>query len=156
MKLVAENTHRKDNGDDALIPLINIVFLMLIFFMVAGQISKSDAAFVSPPESISEAYVDDEALQIEQGHGRQSAGGAQHRYPAHRLVPQVRSQGAPGETSEGQVEPKADSRQRDAEEPRVGAGHDGVAPGASATGGGAEEVGVGQPDGVADAGEGEG
>lgn len=64
MKLVADNTHRKDNGDDALIPLINIVFLMLIFFMVAGQISKSDAAFVSPPESISEAYVDDDALQI--------------------------------------------------------------------------------------------
>ena len=46
------------------IALINIVFLMLIFFMVAGQISKSDAAFVSPPESISEAYVDDDALQI--------------------------------------------------------------------------------------------
>lgn len=64
MKLVAENSTRKDNGDDQLIPLINIVFLMLIFFMVAGQISQSDATFVSPPKSIAEAPIDDDALQI--------------------------------------------------------------------------------------------
>ncbi|MCK5531283.1 ExbD/TolR family protein [Halopseudomonas sp.] len=64
MKLVAENSTRKDKGDDQLIPLINIVFLMLIFFMVAGQISQSDATFVSPPESIAEAPIDDDALQI--------------------------------------------------------------------------------------------
>lgn len=38
--------------DDQLIPLINIVFLLLIFFMVAGQITQTDAP-VEPPESLS-------------------------------------------------------------------------------------------------------
>lgn len=30
---------QRPNGDDQLIPLINIVFLLLVFFMVAGQIA---------------------------------------------------------------------------------------------------------------------
>lgn len=30
------------SNDDHLIPLINVVFLMLIFFMLAGQIRASD------------------------------------------------------------------------------------------------------------------
>jgi len=38
--------------DDQLIPLINIVFLLLIFFMVAGQITQTDA-LIEPPESLS-------------------------------------------------------------------------------------------------------
>lgn len=42
-------------GDNSVIPLINVVFLMLIFFMVAGQIQKSDAIKVTPPNSINEA-----------------------------------------------------------------------------------------------------
>jgi biopolymer transport protein ExbD len=37
--------------DDNMVPLINVVFLMLIFFMVAGQIQKSDPVKVSPPSS---------------------------------------------------------------------------------------------------------
>lgn len=41
-------------GDDGVIPLINVVFLMLIFFMVAGQIQKSDPIKVTPPSSINE------------------------------------------------------------------------------------------------------
>lgn len=36
-------------GDDSLIPLINVVFLMLIFFMVAGKISQSDPIEITPP-----------------------------------------------------------------------------------------------------------
>lgn len=38
--------------DDQLIPLINIVFLLLIFFMVAGQITEREA-IIDPPESLS-------------------------------------------------------------------------------------------------------
>ena len=34
-------------------PLINIVFLLLIFFMVAGQLTKHDAVPVEPPVSAS-------------------------------------------------------------------------------------------------------
>lgn len=39
-----------DRGDDHLIPLINVVFLMLIFFMLAGQIRASDGRPFMPPE----------------------------------------------------------------------------------------------------------
>lgn len=38
--------------DDNMIPLINVVFLMLIFFMIAGQIEKADPINVLPPSSI--------------------------------------------------------------------------------------------------------
>jgi biopolymer transport protein ExbD len=37
--------------DDALIPLINIVFLLMIFFMLAGQIRAPDALSITPPAS---------------------------------------------------------------------------------------------------------
>lgn len=39
------------SDDSNLIPLINVVFLMLVFFMVAGQIRASDVKPVSPPLS---------------------------------------------------------------------------------------------------------
>ncbi|MBK1618951.1 hypothetical protein CKO42_11015 [Lamprobacter modestohalophilus] len=42
---------QRANTDDALIPLINVVFLMLIFFMIAGQISPPEALLVEPPSS---------------------------------------------------------------------------------------------------------
>lgn len=50
---------RRDTGDDNVIPLINIVFLMLIFFMVAGQVAKSDAVRTDPPESINDTRLGD-------------------------------------------------------------------------------------------------
>lgn len=85
--LKLETGRRANNGDDNLVPLINIVFLMLIFFMVAGQISKSDAIKVEPPASISqqpltetepldiiasaegEIYIEDRALRLDQLQG---------------------------------------------------------------------------------------
>lgn len=39
-----------NTGDDHLIPLINVVFLMLIFFMLAGQIRASNGLPLMPPE----------------------------------------------------------------------------------------------------------
>ena len=39
------------NSDDNLIPLINIVFLLLIFFMVAGQMQKPLATDITLPVS---------------------------------------------------------------------------------------------------------
>lgn len=41
-------------SEEGIIPLINIVFLMLIFFMVVGRISAADLFDVSPPRSASE------------------------------------------------------------------------------------------------------
>lgn len=40
MRVQIAAPHRASNPDDRLIPLINIVFLMLIFFMVAGHITR--------------------------------------------------------------------------------------------------------------------
>lgn len=36
-----------------MIPLINVVFLMLAFFMILGQIESSDAVRLDPPDSLS-------------------------------------------------------------------------------------------------------
>ena len=55
--IVTPRRTARAQSDDNLIPLINVVFLMLIFFMVAGQISRSDPAQISPPASISEQRV---------------------------------------------------------------------------------------------------
>lgn len=55
--------------DNSMVPMINVVFLMLIFFMVAGQIKKADPVTVIPPMSINEAQAKTEpsVLLIVQG-----------------------------------------------------------------------------------------
>jgi biopolymer transport protein ExbD len=45
---------RKDS-EVGLIPLINIVFLLLIFFMIAGSIAPSEVLSVEPPISSSDS-----------------------------------------------------------------------------------------------------
>ena len=40
-----------EDADARILPLINIVFLLLIFFMVAGRLSASDPFDVTPPET---------------------------------------------------------------------------------------------------------
>ncbi len=64
MQLGKAIQHKKPNQDDNLIPLINIVFLMLIFFMVAGHISESDPIKVQPPGSLSEQHSEVKPLTI--------------------------------------------------------------------------------------------
>lgn len=74
--------------DDGVIPLINVVFLMLIFFMVAGHIQKADPIKITPPNSINEqrpeaepnvllvigrqgeTYLNDEPMALEDIEGR--------------------------------------------------------------------------------------
>jgi biopolymer transport protein ExbD len=50
--------------DDRIMPLINVVFLLLIFFLVAGIIREPDPFEVTPPQSTAEAPAVSEALQI--------------------------------------------------------------------------------------------
>lgn len=61
MKFTTQPNPRAANRDDNLIPLINVVFLMLIFFMVAGKISHSEAIAIKPPASTSETTAASEA-----------------------------------------------------------------------------------------------
>lgn len=73
----------RQSQDNSMIPLINVVFLMLAFFMILGQIEGSDAVRLDPPESLSRQaqaeyaatllvtermslYLEDRPLRIEQ------------------------------------------------------------------------------------------
>ena len=51
-------------GDHGLVPLINVVFLLLAFFMIAGQIQRADAVRVHPPVSISESVPEQRRLEL--------------------------------------------------------------------------------------------
>ena len=51
-------------GDHGLVPLINVVFLLLAFFMIAGQIQRSDVVRVAPPVSISETVPAEQRLEL--------------------------------------------------------------------------------------------
>lgn len=42
---------RKVDSEERILPLINVVFLLLIFFMLAGRLAASDLFRVDPPES---------------------------------------------------------------------------------------------------------
>jgi biopolymer transport protein ExbD len=50
--------HSKKNEDDSILPLINIVFLLLIFFMIAGRLAVKDPFQVTPPQSNSEGKTE--------------------------------------------------------------------------------------------------
>ncbi|MBB4267045.1 ExbD/TolR family protein [Roseospira visakhapatnamensis] len=45
---------RRANDDERILPLINVVFLLLIFFMLAGSLAAMDPFEVAPPRSTSE------------------------------------------------------------------------------------------------------
>ncbi len=62
MRFTVRQTRAKT--DDALIPLINVVFLMLIFFMVAGQITPPEALLVEPPSSQQGRLTEPERLRL--------------------------------------------------------------------------------------------
>lgn len=64
MKIVQTKKRHKNSMDDNMIPLINIVFLMLIFFMVAGQISQTEPVKVKLPNSVSEKHKPEEPAVI--------------------------------------------------------------------------------------------
>lgn len=59
--------------DDPILPLINIVLLLLIFFMLAGRIAATDPFDLKPPQSISEAGDDPELMIVQFGQGGEVA-----------------------------------------------------------------------------------
>ena len=122
--IISSGARKRSLGnDDNVIPLINVVFLMLIFFMIAGQISKSDAVKTVPPDSINDQpfaetpgiellvgdtgalFIDDKPVGIDQlsmrvaDAFRQSGGSDQFQVTvkADRFLPVSRLQSVLGE-----------------------------------------------------------
>ncbi|GAB3091964.1 biopolymer transporter ExbD [Aestuariicella hydrocarbonica] len=52
-------------NDDNMMPLINIVFLLLIFFMVAGHISRLSEGELDLPSTVTERSADAESLVLQ-------------------------------------------------------------------------------------------
>ncbi len=50
--------------DNQLLPLVNIVFLLLIFFLIAGQITRFEPIATHPPESSSDTAAHDDELIV--------------------------------------------------------------------------------------------
>jgi len=55
---------RPDQSEERILPLINVVFLLLIFFMLAGSLSVTEPFEVQPPDSRSEGAHDPDGLTI--------------------------------------------------------------------------------------------
>lgn len=55
---------RPDNSENSILPLINVVFLLLIFFMVAGSLSITDPFEVIAPNSLSEGVHEEQTLLL--------------------------------------------------------------------------------------------
>jgi len=51
-------------GEENLIPLINIVFLLLIFFMLAGRLTPPDSLVIEPPQTQGEPAPESAALVL--------------------------------------------------------------------------------------------
>lgn len=58
------DTSRSRNNDDGVLPLINVVFLLLIFFMLAGRLAAGDPFIIEPPKSQSEGLNSPQDLLI--------------------------------------------------------------------------------------------
>ena len=54
---------RKDD-EARILPVINVVFLLLIFFMIAGSLSISEPFEVEAPESLSEGELESKTLRL--------------------------------------------------------------------------------------------
>ena len=55
---------RPKSDDERVLPLINVVFLLLIFFMLAGQLSAIDPIEIEPPRSASEGALEARDLVV--------------------------------------------------------------------------------------------
>ena len=55
---------RRRNADEAMLPLINVVFLLMVFFMIVGGMSVPDAIDLKPAQSQQLDDVDDDPLRL--------------------------------------------------------------------------------------------
>lgn len=58
---------RRRNDDERVLPLINVVFLLLVFFMVAGRLAATDPFEIEPLRSDSDTGADPDRLLLTLG-----------------------------------------------------------------------------------------
>lgn len=70
-QLIPAPIRRRRDAEDNVLPLINVVFLLLIFFMVAGTLVQEPPFAVEPPASSHAGSRDSEPLYLALGaHGQ--------------------------------------------------------------------------------------
>ena len=57
-------TTRPKGDEERVLPLINVVFLLLIFIMLAGRLATSDPFRVDPPRSVSDADLQQRKMTV--------------------------------------------------------------------------------------------
>lgn len=68
MKSLKQRTLKRTKGsDEHILPLINVVFLLLIFFMIAGKLTPSDPFKITPSTSISSTKTIPDSAIIHMG-----------------------------------------------------------------------------------------
>ena len=98
---------RPRNDEERVLPLINVVFLLLIFFMLAGKLSASDPFQVEPPRSLSEGPpTPQDSLVLVGADGRLALDGEIMEGPALKAALAARLAGE----AEVRVRLKADGR----------------------------------------------
>lgn len=55
---------RPRNDDERILPLINVVFLLLIFFILAGRLTAADPFPVVPPSSATDGAVEADPVTV--------------------------------------------------------------------------------------------
>lgn len=88
---------RQRDDDQRILPLVNIVFLLLIFFMLAGRLAAPDPFAIEPPKSDSEDPANASGIVVHVGAGERLALDGEPIEPA-ALQAQVaqRLEAAPG------------------------------------------------------------
>lgn len=96
----------RKSDDDRILPLVNIVFLLLIFFMIAGQLTRQDLFEISPPETVASSPDDsDEETVLFAADGRIAYRG--EAADEAGLLAALRARAAGGQTA---IRLKADAR----------------------------------------------
>lgn len=81
---------RPDQTEERILPLINVVFLLLIFFMIAGSLSVTEPFEVEPPGSRSRGEHKPDSLVILMGSNSRFALNNQI-IDQHKLLTELRS-----------------------------------------------------------------
>jgi biopolymer transport protein ExbD len=68
-----QQTRNERSLDDAILPLTNIVFLLLIFFMLAGRLATPEPFTIQPPQSTSKHAADTSGIDVQIGRDGQLA-----------------------------------------------------------------------------------